>query len=77
MDKEKKFTNTFPNFSISGKYKGSRITEIDTDAAFQSCSSGVDFVPKWKVRGNKLVLELTPRWITEDEDKPMKLLDQI
>jgi len=73
--KEKSFENRFPTFTISGKYKGSNITEIHTNCASQLCSSGVDFLPKWKVKGNKLVLEFTPRWITENEDKPMKLLE--
>ena len=60
----KTFNNYIQPFVISGKYVGKDITELDVDCSVQICSTGVDFFPKWKIRGNKLILEFTPKYVS-------------
>jgi len=61
--KRKKFFNQIQPFTISGTYSGKNIDELYLDCSMQMCSTKVDFFPEWKVRKNKLILELTPKLV--------------
>ena len=68
-----KFLNTMPDFSISGEYSNGKIIDLTVNCAGQVCSTPVDFFPEWSIKNGKLILEFTPKYVTEKGEDTIKL----
>lgn len=65
-----KFTNSMPNFNLQGTLDMSNYSIVIVDLWLncepQVCSTSIDFYPTWRIDGNKVVLELEPKWIDKN-----------